>query len=212
MMGIYLLVIATHDVMLHGRYNTFALTWMTSWTCKLTGIIAVTSFKVSLLILTTLSVTCFISVTLPHLPHHITIRRGIVILTVVWLTGLALAVVPVTSPWLFGDFYGGNGVCLPLHIHDPYAGGWQYSAFIFLGVNLAAMLVIVLCYMTICCSVLSTSARANNPGVDCQDRALAMRFFLIILSNLACWIPISVVKIIAFTDYKLSGIVFILLM
>jgi hypothetical protein len=32
-------------------------------------------------------------------------------------------------------FYGTNGMCFPLHIDDPFFMGWQYSAFIFLGVN-----------------------------------------------------------------------------
>jgi len=32
-------------------------------------------------------------------------------------------------------FYGTNGMCFPLHIDDPFFVGWQYSAFIFLGLN-----------------------------------------------------------------------------
>ena len=32
-------------------------------------------------------------------------------------------------------FYGLNGMCFPLHIDDPFLIGWEYSAFIFLGLN-----------------------------------------------------------------------------
>jgi len=32
-------------------------------------------------------------------------------------------------------YYGSSGLCFPLHISEPFSLGWQYSAFIFLGVN-----------------------------------------------------------------------------
>lgn len=32
-------------------------------------------------------------------------------------------------------YYGSNGLCFPLHIGESLSLGWQYSAFIFLGVN-----------------------------------------------------------------------------
>jgi len=32
-------------------------------------------------------------------------------------------------------FYGSNGLCYPLYIEDPFVDGWQYSAFMFLGLH-----------------------------------------------------------------------------
>ena len=42
---------------------------------------------------------------------------------------------PVIYWWDSTRFYGTNGMCFPLHIDDPYLTGWEYSAFIFLGIN-----------------------------------------------------------------------------
>lgn len=34
-----------------------------------------------------------------------------------------------------GRHHGSNGLCFPLHIHEPAALGWQYSAFLYIGIN-----------------------------------------------------------------------------
>ena len=34
-----------------------------------------------------------------------------------------------------GRHHGSNGLCFPLHIHEPSALGWQYSAFLYIGIN-----------------------------------------------------------------------------
>lgn len=43
-------------------------------------------------------------------------------------------------------YYGSNGLCFPLHIDDPFAPGWKYSAFIFLGVNFTAVISMLFLY------------------------------------------------------------------
>jgi hypothetical protein len=39
--------------------------------------------------------------------------------------------------WPTVEYYGSNGMCYPLHITDPFSNGWQFSAMLFIGVNLA---------------------------------------------------------------------------
>ena len=53
----------------------------------------------------------------------------------------------------FGNFYGSNGVCFPLHIHDPWMLGWQYSALVFVGINFLAMILICFCYAAMFISI-----------------------------------------------------------
>lgn len=40
------------------------------------------------------------------------------------------------------EFYGNNGVCLALQIHDPYSTAWEYSTFLFCGLNFFAFIFI----------------------------------------------------------------------
>lgn len=57
----------------------------------------------------------------------------------VWLVGLVLAVFPVLRWPQERAFYSSNGLCFPLHIDDPFMLGWEYSAFVFLGINFSAV-------------------------------------------------------------------------
>lgn len=51
-------------------------------------------------------------------------RTATLTLILLWIIATFVALAPLTSltSSYFGDeFYGSNGVCLPLHIHEPFA-------------------------------------------------------------------------------------------
>lgn len=49
-------------------------------------------------------------------------NRATIRLVLLWTSSIAFAAVPFSNTKYFGShFYGNNGVCLSLHIHDPYA-------------------------------------------------------------------------------------------
>lgn len=57
-----------------------------------------------------------------------------VVLASIWLLGFIIAAVPLMNEDVFGNYYGRNGVCFPLHSdrqEKPTAKG--YSTAIFLG-------------------------------------------------------------------------------
>lgn len=226
MMGVYLLLIATHDVVYRDQYNRHALDWMNSWGCRATGILAMLSSEVSVFILACMSVECCVAVSFPYRPPCMTRARGLGVLAALWTAGAVVALAPIfsTDPAadadaaaVFGRFYGSNGVCFPLYIHDPYAAGWKYSAFVFVGVNLAAAAVIAVCYAGMCCSVRRTRADCGrresvaaapsplDPVGIVQDRSMAKRFLLIVVADLICWLPVIVIKMLAFADFRISG-------
>ena len=62
-------------------------------------------------------------------------RAAKISLVLIWGLGLIMAVVPVLHWRKSTHYYGSNGLCFPLHIGEAFSLGWQYSAFIFLGVN-----------------------------------------------------------------------------
>lgn len=69
--------------------------------------------------------------------------------TVSWTAAVVIALLPALNLGYFGDeFYGNNGVCLPLQIHDPFSKGWEYSMLIFCGLNAAAFGFITYAYTT----------------------------------------------------------------
>ena len=91
--------------------------------------------KVSLLLLTFMSVERFVSISHPFGERTLNFRTASVSTALIWLTGSALAAVPILYWRELGNHHGSNGLCFPLHIHEPSALGWQYSAFLYIGIN-----------------------------------------------------------------------------
>ncbi len=146
-MSIYLFSIAIHDVMYRNNYNKYAFDWMESWSCKLSGFLAMVSGEVSVLILTFISVERCLTIAFPYRMYKLGQKELVVVLTIIWFSGATIGWIPLAVPSAFGNFYGSNGVCFPLHIHDPSQQGWEYSAFVFLAVNFTAFGTIFICYI-----------------------------------------------------------------
>lgn len=93
-------------------------------------------------------------------------------------------------------------MCFPLHLQEGLSIGWQYSAFVFLGLNSAMLLTIAVLYTLLLISIWRTR-RATE--VSKFDFEFAIRFFFIVLTDLMCWAPIMATKLCAFLNYEISG-------
>ena len=201
-MGVYLIVIASHDVSFRNEYNRHARKWMASWGCQFTGLLAMTSSEVSIFILTYMSMERYISIAHPYRPTQTSSKKSMLSISLIWIFGIILGVVPIFSKSVFGDFYGTNGVCFPLHIHDPYLQGWQYSVFVFLVLDLFSMVAILFCYVGMFVSIQRTRKRVHTTS---RDTSFAKRFFVIVFTDALCWIPIITIKLLAFSGITISG-------
>ncbi|XP_023290005.1 relaxin receptor 1 [Orussus abietinus] len=202
LMGIYLFVIAVEDIRFRDNYNQVASTWMSSWSCTVVGILAMTSSEVSVLILSFMSVERFMLIAAPLKGHRaLTPHAASSSMIVIWIIGIILALTPAIHWRSSTRFYGVNGMCFPLHIDDPYLVGWQYSAFIFLGLNLLGLIIIGYVYAGMFASIWRT--RHATP-LSVGDSEFALRFFLIVMTDAACWAPIITLKILALLNYPVA--------
>ncbi|XP_064880070.1 relaxin receptor 2-like [Oncorhynchus nerka] len=207
LMGVYLFFVGVFDVKFRGEYNRNALLWMESVECRTIGFLAMLSSEVSVLLLTYLTVEKFLVIVFPF--SHLRpgkIQTAVVLLSI-WVLGFIIAVVPLMNEDLFGNYYGRNGVCFPLHSdrqEKPTAKG--YSIGIFLGLNLAAFLVIVFSYSSMFYSIYKTGINATDLRSRLhRDVAVANRFFFIVFSDALCWIPIFLVKILSLLQVEIPG-------
>lgn len=143
----------------------------------------------------------FCVVSFPYQCTGLSLRCAGLLLASIWAIGLLLALIPLAQLESMGDFYGTNGVCFPLHIHDPYMAGWQYSAVIFLGINVLAMAVIVTSYVGMFHSIRRTQHSSGRH----DDLSIAKRLFLIVLTDALCWIPIITIKILALVNIQITS-------
>ncbi|XP_076391947.1 leucine-rich repeat-containing G protein-coupled receptor 3 isoform X1 [Megachile rotundata] len=203
LMGIYLLIIALADMIFRDNYNQVASSWMSSWSCTLVGILAMTSLEVSVLILSFMSLERYMLIAAPLKGHRtMTPQTASASMIIIWIIGITLALVPVIHWRSSTRFYGVNGMCFPLHIDDPYLIGWEYSAFIFLGLNLTGLITIGYVYAGMFVSIWKTRHACS---LSVGDSEFALRFFLIVLTDAACWAPIIILKIRAMMNYPIPA-------
>ncbi|XP_055912974.1 relaxin receptor 1-like [Eupeodes corollae] len=203
LMGFYLFSIAIQDFRFRNQYHKVSRDWISSWKCAAIGVLAVTSSEVSMLILAFMSLERFLLIAHPFRAHHRLNPKNIFVsLLSIWLLGGGVAIAPAVFWRSSTMFYGTySGTCFPLHIQEPYPLGWQYSAFIFLGINFFLLMSIIVLYTALMVSICRTRKATPLSLLDCE---FAVRFFFIVLTDVMCWAPIIVMKIWAFVRYHIS--------
>ncbi|KAI8508760.1 peptide receptor 1 [Branchiostoma belcheri] len=98
-----------------------------------------------------------------------------------------------------------NGVCFPLHLHEPHGAGWEYSAFVFMGLNFVSMIVILCAYTGMFISIQRTRRSIGSPLSLLSDMSFSKRFFFIVLTDSLVWLPITVIKFAALLGLPISG-------
>ncbi|XP_039289289.1 relaxin receptor 2 [Nilaparvata lugens] len=199
LIGLYLLAIAYHDYMYREVYNSEAHNWMTSWRCTMIGILAMTSSEVSVLILVFMSIERFLKIE-NAFGEGLTLKKAIVSTAAIWFVGIFIAIIPVILWRGKSRFYGTNGLCFPLHIDDPFFLGWQYSAFIFLGINMFGLILMSCFYGRL---FVSYSRTRQATPVNLKEYDLAIRCFFFVVADAACWLPIFILKVLVFFNIRI---------
>uniref|UniRef100_A0A3B4DLD8 G-protein coupled receptors family 1 profile domain-containing protein n=1 Tax=Pygocentrus nattereri TaxID=42514 RepID=A0A3B4DLD8_PYGNA len=134
LMGVYLFFIGAFDIKYCGEYNRHAQIWMESLSCQLIGSLAMLSTEVSVMMLTYMTLEKYLCIVFPFQHYRAGRKRTLCSLTSIWALGFILALVPFCDKQTFGNFYGRNGVCFPLHSDQAEKPGARcYSTGIFLG-------------------------------------------------------------------------------
>ncbi|CAM4541176.1 unnamed protein product [Leuciscus chuanchicus] len=205
LMGVYLLFIGAFDIKYCGEYNRHAQIWMESLSCQLIGSLAMLSTEVSVMMLTYMTLEKYLCIVFPFQHYRAGRKQTLCSLTFIWLLGFIIAVIPFWDKQTFGNFYGRNGVCFPLHSDQTEKPGARcYSTAIFLGLNLLGFMVIVFSYSSMFFSVQKTAKSARQTVFD-REVAIAKRFFFIVFTDAMCWIPIFLLKILSLLRVHIAG-------
>ncbi|XP_018782852.1 PREDICTED: relaxin receptor 1 isoform X2 [Bactrocera latifrons] len=140
-----------------------------------------------------------------HLLDNQILRGSIAFrLGLLWGMSFVLAALPFLPIQYFGGhFYGTNGVCLSLHIHDPFAKGWEYSALLFILINTVSLIFISNSYIRML-QAIRDSGGGMRSTLSGRENVVATRFAIIVTTDCACWLPIIVVKVAALSGCAIS--------
>lgn len=205
LMSVYLVIIATQDIIFRGKYMLYQPQWKKSWLCRFCGFLSTLSSEASVLVLTVITIDRYVSICYPLSTQRRNWTTALLYMILVWSSAILLAAIPLSELPYFGkSFYSDNGMCLPIHIHHPYANAWQYSTFIFCGINMFAFIIIVYAYISMFFSI-SRSKSGLRSTQQQQDKAIVKRFAFIIGTDFLCWVPIIIIKLISFTDIPIPN-------
>ncbi|XP_060847217.1 relaxin receptor 2-like [Rhopalosiphum padi] len=202
-MVIYLMFIGYHDQIYRNEYYLYAHEWESSNLCTIVGIMAVISSEVSMLILVFLSLDRFLLIAVPFSGYQVLkMKTAVYCMLSIWVVGISISIAPLILWKHSSKFYGSNGLCYPLYIEDPFVNGWQYSAFMFLGLYTTSLLLMSVLYALMFINVRQTRHAAR---ISAGDFDFAIRCFFIVLANILCWSPIIVLKLAALRKYHISS-------
>ncbi|KAK1163020.1 relaxin receptor 2-like [Acipenser oxyrinchus oxyrinchus] len=204
LMGVYLFFIGAFDIKYYGEYNRHAQNWMESTQCQLIGSLAMLSTEVSVMLLTYMTLEKYLCIVFPFSNYRAGKKQTLSTLIAIWVLGFIIAVIPFWDKDSFGNYYGRNGVCFPLHSdRTEKPGARSYSTGIFLGLNLFAFITIVFSYTSMFYSVRKTGAQTAERSVFHREVAIAKRFFFIVFTDALCWIPIFLLKILSLLQVEI---------
>lgn len=189
MMGVYLLIIASVDLNYRGVYGAYDSLWRTSGLCRFAGFLSTYSSEISVVTLVVITLDRFVSIIFPFRINRMGMREARLVMAALWTAVLILAALPLSEVDYFGNFYGRSGVCLALHITSAKPPGWEYSVFVFLALNFVLFLVIFVSYLWMFVVAKRTHSAARSTQMK-NDRAMAKRMTLIVMTDFFCWIPI----------------------
>ena len=203
LMGVYMLIIASADMYYRDIYIIYAEDWKSSIVCKMAGFLSVLSSEASVFFLTVISVDRGISVITPFSDLRLNQYKLKIAILLIWSVTILISLIPAVTKFYFGNsFYGRSSVCLALPLTTDTPEGWEYSVAIFLGLNLLAFLIMLVCYVGIYISVKISSKRVKSSAKNRSEQIeLATRMAFLIGTDFCCWAPIIIMGLVS-----LSGV------
>ena len=205
LMGVYMLLIAFKDRLWHGVYFRHDVSWRASDLCKFAGVLSTISSEVSVFTLTLITFDRLVCIAFSFKFRRMSVKLAAYLTTLIWILGIVLAVIPLLHDAYFYDFeqkthfYGRSPLCLPFEFHNEKSAGWEYSAFVFLGLNGTSFIFIVIAYLVIYRTATKAANAVRSTRVN-QDSALARRMLFIILTDFFCWFPVIIISILALAN------------
>ncbi|XP_054899121.1 follicle-stimulating hormone receptor isoform X2 [Poeciliopsis prolifica] len=179
-MGIYLLVIATVDLLTHGRYYNHAIDWQTGFGCKAAGFFTVFASELSVFTLTAITVERWHTITnAMRLDRKLRLRHACIIMTTGWSFSLLAALLPTVGV----SSYSKVSICLPMDVESVISQVYVVSLLV---LNILAFFCVCGCYLSIYMTYRKPSSAPAH-----ADTRVAQRMAVLIFTNFVCMAPIS---------------------
>ena len=205
LMGVYMLLIAYKDRLWDGEYFMHDVAWRASDLCIFAGVISTISSEVSVFMLSLITFDRVICIVFAFKFQRMSMKCAVYLTVLVWILGILFAVIPLLNDAYFYDlerklhFYGKSSVCLPFQLSNKKLPGWQYSAFVFLGLNGTSFIFVIVSYIAMYRTITKAGRDVRSTRIN-QDSTLAKRMLFIILTDFFCWFPVIIISTLALAE------------
>uniref|UniRef100_A0A3Q3GPY2 Thyrotropin receptor n=1 Tax=Labrus bergylta TaxID=56723 RepID=A0A3Q3GPY2_9LABR len=163
-MGIYLVVIATVDMLTRGQYYNHAIDWQMGLGCSAAGFFTVFASELSVFTLTAITLERWHTITHAlRLDRKLRLRHACIVMTAGWIFSSLAAFLPTVGV----SSYGKVSICLPMDVESVKSQ--IYVVFLLL-LNILAFLCVCVCYL---------------------NTRVAQRMAVLIFTDFICMAPIS---------------------
>ncbi|XP_038052706.1 uncharacterized protein LOC119725373 [Patiria miniata] len=228
LMGVYMVIIATVDVIKKEEYYLVATEWRNSALCKAGGVMSVLSSEASVFFITLISVDRYLCIVHPFSRVRLKEKSVWVSVASIWVVSLLASLVPTILVTKDSDVYGLSDVCIGLPLltrpvdfrfdqadigdalgNDTYLvpqpigsrPSWSYSIVLFLGVNLICFLLVTVCYAAIFSKVKRSIRRVKRRHAPKEEEVkMAIKMAVIVGSDFLCWMPVIILGILSQTS------------
>lgn len=200
-MGLYLVIIAYHDVKWDGNYFMYDVKWRGSSTCNISGALSMIASEASVLLLATITADRLNSIVFHIKARPFTMTAARVVCCIIWIIAVTISLIPIIAKDHFEQrgvsFYGRSSVCLPLQLSQDRPAGYEYAVAIYIALNGLAFIFILLSYIAIFIKV-RISSKAVRSNIK-KDSSLLRRVTLIIATDFMCWMPVAIIGCLSLT-------------
>ena len=199
LMGVYLAIIGTADIVYRGSYLWQDEHWKHSILCQVAGVLSLLSSEVSAFIICLITLDRFLVLQFPFSQIHFSQRSALVVCGMVWCGGLILAMVPLMPDLSHWQYYSQTGICIPIPITKKTFGGQKYSFGIVTVLHLILSLLIASGQLIIYWSISTNTMCAHDAVADrkIKDLIIARRLFTVAMSDFLCWFPFGLLGLLA---------------
>ncbi|XP_038607329.1 follicle-stimulating hormone receptor-like [Tachyglossus aculeatus] len=185
--GLYLLLIAGADARTRGRYHDHAIAWQGGPGCRAAGFLTVFASELSVYTLTALTLERWH--TIAHAlrrERRPRLRHAAAAMAAGWLLAGAAAALPLLGV----SGYTKVSICLPMDVASLPARAY---VLVLLGLNVAAFVVVCVCYGRIFAAVRrrSSSSSSSPSPASAGDAQVAKKMAVLIFTDFLCLAPIS---------------------
>ena len=203
LMSIYLFIIAIGDNYYRDRYALFAEEWLRSPLCAIASFLMCTSSLMSVIMMLFISIDRYLFSSNFLSSLDVRYKWTKIVLISGWLFTCTFVGIPVIMSFnRTADLrlYQFSSICSPSNLENPFFATW---IILFVVTQFIFWILTTTFYVLLLKSV-NKSSHAIRGSTQSRNFIIAVRFSLILITNLITWLPIYALVILTLNDGKLN--------